>query len=79
MGLADAINSLSPSSRNSKFCAYQTLLNSLNKEDIKALDDAREKGYATHIIITALRAEGHKISRESMNLHYIGKCRCPKN
>lgn len=79
MGLADSLNSLQPSTRNSRYCAYKLLLDSLNKEDLKALEEAQKKGFAMHILITALRAEGHKTSRESMTSHYSGKCRCPKS
>jgi ribosomal protein S5 len=45
----------------------------------KAIDDAWAKGYSINIILSALRADGHKSSNESLRAHKNGTCKCQKN
>ena len=62
-----------------KRCPYEALYSSLSKEDQKALDDAWAKKYSINIILSALRADGHKSSNESLRAHKNGTCVCPKS
>jgi hypothetical protein len=79
MTLADKLEMLKATKiRAARGCAYQTLYNSLNEADKKALDDAWSKGYSANIIVAALRSDGHKSSNESIRAHRSGTCRCPK-
>lgn len=61
------------------YCPYQTLYDSLSKEDQSALDSAWAKGYSINIILTALRSDGHKSSNESLRAHKNKTCKCPKS
>ena len=81
MGLADKINEQVAARKRMRvgFCAYQTLYESLSKEDQKAIDDAWEKGYSINIILSALRSDGHKSSNESLRAHKNGTCKCQKS
>jgi hypothetical protein len=81
MGLADKINEQVAARKRMRvgFCAYQTLYDSLSKEDQKAIDDAWEKGYSINIILSALRSDGHKSSNESLRAHKNGTCKCQKS
>jgi hypothetical protein len=81
MGLADKINEQVAARKRMRvgFCAYQTLYDSLSKEDQKAIDDAWEKGYSVNIILSALRSDGHKSSNESLRAHKNGTCKCQKS
>jgi len=63
----------------SKFCAYQMVLNTMPDKDLKALDDAWERGLSANIIVKALRAEGYKTTPEAIRHHRKGLCKCPKN
>ena len=80
MSLGDKLDELNKlgTRKFSKFCSYQEMLNSLDDKDVKALDDAWAKNYPAHLIIKALRAEGHKTSNDSIRAHRSGTCRCPK-
>ena len=64
--------------RNLAGCAYQTLYDSLNEDDQKALDNAWAKHYPVNLIVQALRANGLKASSDTIRLHQNGTCRCPK-
>lgn len=81
MALADKINEQVAARKRMRvgFCAYQTLYDSLSKEDQKAIDDAWEKGYSINIILSALRSDGHKSSNESLRAHKNGTCKCQKS
>jgi hypothetical protein len=81
MGLADKINEQVAARKRMRvgFCAYQTLYESVSKEDQKAIDDAWEKGYSINIILSALRSDGHKSSNESLRAHKNGTCKCQKS
>jgi hypothetical protein len=81
MALADKISEqvLARKKIRVGYCAYQTLYDSLSKEDQKAIDDAWEKGYSINIILSALRADGHKSSNESLRAHKNGTCKCQKS
>lgn len=76
MGLADKLKEFTG---EGQVCTYQTLVNSLPKEDQIALEDAWRKGIAQRVILRALRVEGYKASNESIANHRSGNCRCPKN
>lgn len=78
MALADKINEQVSARKKMRvgFCAYQTLYDSLSKEDQKAIDEAWDKGYSVNIILSALRADGHKSSNESLRAHKNKTCRC---
>jgi hypothetical protein len=65
-------------SRFAGVCAYQTMYDSLSKEDKKTLDEAWEKNYPVNLIVQALRSEGHKCSSDTIRIHRNGTCRCPK-
>lgn len=81
MALADKISEQVSARKKIRigYCAYQTLYDSLSKEDQKAIDDAWEKGYSINIILSALRADGHKSSNESLRAHKNGTCKCQKS
>lgn len=81
MGLDDTfkeIISKRESRRHLVGCAYQTLYNSLNEDDRKALDDAWAKHYPVNLIVQALRSNGLKASSDTIRAHQNGTCRCPK-
>lgn len=80
MGLADSLKKLGETRirQSNEICAYQLLLNSMTKDDQKALEMAWEKGYPVAEVITILRREGHKTSSTSVNAHRKGICKCPK-
>ena len=79
MGIANRLEELAVARQKPEtFCAYQSLYDSLPKEDQKALDDAWAKGYSINLILTAIRSEGHKSSNESLRAHKNGACRCPR-
>lgn len=80
MGLSEIIEELAAKSirRDTEFCAYQSLYNSLSAADQKALDNAWDKGYSVSIILRAIRSQGYKTSNESIRSHRHGSCRCPK-
>ena len=61
------------------FCAYQTLYDSLSKEDKATLDKAWENNYPMNLIVQALRKDGHKCSADTIRMHRNGNCKCPKN
>jgi hypothetical protein len=65
-------------SRFAGVCSYQTMYDSLSKEDQKTLDEAWEKNYPVNLIVQALRSEGHKCSSDTIRIHRNGTCRCPK-
>jgi hypothetical protein len=81
MSLEDKINEQVAARKKMRigYCAYLSLYESLPKEDQKALDDAWAKGYSINIILSALRADGHKSSNESLRAHKNGTCKCQKN
>lgn len=81
MALADKINEqvLVRKKMRVGLCAYQSLYDSLSKDDQKALNDAWEKGYSVNIILSALRSDGHKSSNESIRAHKNGTCKCQKS
>jgi hypothetical protein len=60
-------------------CAYQVMVDNMNKEDRFALQAAWGKGYSQRVILRALRAEGFKTSNEAIMAHRTGQCKCPKN
>ena len=66
------------SRRNSIYCAYQELYNSLDDKDKKSLDAAWAKNYPVNLVVKAIRADGHKTSSDAVRAHKIGTCRCPK-
>lgn len=80
MALEKAIQSILDTRKThySTFCAYQALYNSLDKNDQKTLDDAWANNYPVNLIVQALRADGHKCSSDTIRLHRIGTCKCPK-
>jgi len=79
MALSDKLEMLKiTKTRPAGKCSYQTLYDSLDEADQKALDDAWKKGYSVNIILTALRSDGHKSSNESIRTHRSGTCRCLK-
>ena len=79
MVIENRINELKISRQKPEtFCAYQSLYDTLSKEDQKALDDAWAKGYSINLILTAIRSEGYKSSNESLRAHKNGACRCTK-
>jgi hypothetical protein len=81
MALADKINEQVSARKKIRigYCAYQSLYDSLSQDDQKAIDDAWAKGYSINIILSALRADGHKSSNESLRAHKNGTCKCQKN
>jgi hypothetical protein len=81
MSLADKINEQVASRKKTRigYCAYLSLYESLSKDDQKAIDDAWAKGYSINIILSALRADGHKSSNESLRAHKNGTCKCQKS
>lgn len=81
MALADKISEqvLARKKMRVGYCAYQVLYESLSVEDQKAIDDAWAKGYSVNIILSALRADGHKSSNESLRAHKNGTCKCQKS
>jgi hypothetical protein len=78
MSLADRLEEINGLVHNSK-CVYVLFLESMKKEDRKALEDAWEKGISQRVILRALRTEGYKTSNEAISNHRTGNCRCPKN
>lgn len=79
MSLDKALEELAAKQKGfSKFCSYQILLNTLSDKDKKTLDEAWAKGYSANIIVKALRAEGHKVTAESIRSHKRSLCKCPK-
>lgn len=60
------------------YCAYQNLYNSLETTEQKALDKAWEAKLPMTVILRAIRAEGHKMSKDSIIAHSKRQCRCPK-
>jgi len=64
--------------RDPQVCAYQSLFNSLSKEDQDALTEAWTKNIPARIVLQALRSEGHKTSNEAISNHRKGTCKCPK-
>jgi hypothetical protein len=81
MALADKINEQVSARKKIRigYCAYQSLYDSLSTDDQKAIDDAWAKGYSINIILSALRADGHKSSNESLRAHKNGTCKCQKS
>lgn len=61
------------------FCAYQTLYDSLPKEDKATLDKAWANGFPVNLVVQALRKEGHKCSSDTIRAHRNGTCKCPKS
>lgn len=78
MSLADRLEEINDLVHSSK-CAYVLLLESMKKEDRKALEDAWEKGISQRVILRALRTEGYKTSNEAIVNHRTGNCKCPKS
>jgi len=79
MALRDTINNIAETKhKKDNFCAYQTMYESLNPADQKALDEAWQAGYSANIVLAALRHEGIKSSNESIARHKKGLCRCDK-
>jgi hypothetical protein len=60
-------------------CAYQVMVDKMDKKDRDALQAAWDKGYSQRVILRALRAEGYKTSNEAIMGHRTGQCKCPKN
>jgi hypothetical protein len=60
-------------------CAYQSMVDKMDKKDREALQAAWDKGYSQRVILRALRAEGYKTSNEAIMGHRTGQCKCPKN
>jgi hypothetical protein len=60
-------------------CAYQVMVDKMDKKDRDALQAAWDKGYSQRVILRALRAEGYKTSNEAIMAHRTGQCKCPKN
>ena len=60
-------------------CAYQAMVDKMDKKDREALQAAWDKGYSQRVILRALRAEGYKTSNEAIMGHRQGQCKCPKN
>jgi hypothetical protein len=81
MSLEDKINEQVSARKKMRigYCAYLSLYESLSKDDQKAIDDAWAKGYSINIILSALRADGHKSSNESLRAHKNGTCKCQKS
>jgi hypothetical protein len=81
MALVDKINEQVAARKKMRvgYCAYQSLYDSLSKEDQKAIDEAWAKGYSINIILSALRSDGHKSSNESLRAHKNGTCKCQKS
>ena len=79
MTLADRLKATETHTRRTSiYCAYVVMYNCLTPSDQKALDEAWEKGYSNHTVLTALRSEGIKSSNESIRAHRNGLCKCPK-
>jgi hypothetical protein len=79
MGIANRLDELKIARQKPEtFCAYQSLYDTLPKEDQKALDDAWAKGLSANVVLSALRSEGIKSSNESIRAHRSGVCKCLK-
>jgi len=76
MGIADKLDQLAVNRKNTSVCAYQTLYDSLPKEDQIALDEAWAKNYPINTILTAIRSEGYKSSNETLRAHKNKVCKC---
>jgi len=57
-------------------CVVKLLLERLDDQNKKALQNALDKNIPNHIICKALRAEKLKMSEESLRLHKAGACKC---
>lgn len=80
MPLEKVINELKKNyRRDTGYCAYQNLYNTLSKEDQKALNDAWTKKLPMSLIVRALRQDGYKTSMDSVRAHLKGLCKCPKS
>ena len=78
MGLADQLEAFNNETIKRRQCPYKTLLESMSKEDLQALQEAIDKGYSMNVILRALRAEGYKTSNEALSAHKKGRCSCAK-
>ena len=59
-------------------CSMGKILESLSEKDRSAIEKAQQNGVSANTIFNVLKAEGYKISTNSLYLHIKGGCRCPK-
>ena len=60
-------------------CPAQRLIDALSEDEAQVLADLlTDRSVSTFRIWQALRAEGYKISRDTISIHRQGRCYCAK-
>jgi hypothetical protein len=60
-------------------CPTQRLLDALSEDEARVLADLlADRSVSTFRIWQALRAEGYRISRDTISIHRQGRCYCAK-
>lgn len=77
MSLAKQLSTISTNAnQKSSNCPIGVILDGLDDEDRKALESALASSASTRSIHNVLRAEGLRVTRDTVTFHRKGFCRC---